>query len=292
MYTRKKCLLVTNCTGDGITYLLNMSDDFHQRYETRLVICDYYAQVSDHLQPITDIVKGCDVLVYHHPDWMFTFTTEARDAFERHLAELRPEVVKISLPYAINQAFWPFAVPDPRNLEMNRPPSRHCHSSLPHLPHYQVGDGYILDLLEQGLPPEEVITRYLALDVSTVVDLEKMMSYTITSSERNERSGTVKVADFLANQMRVAKLFNCHNHPSNRLLLHMANQILSQLDCRPVPETILYRLQELIELEQPIHPSIGEYFGLSYANAETRYAVDRVRRLTFAEWVREYVYLA
>jgi len=65
----------------------------------------------------------------------------------------------------------------------------------------------------------------------------------------------------------------------------MTNQILKELGCSLVPELFLERTQELVEREMPIHPSITNHFELSFVNQDTRYLIDRLRNLTFSEYI-------
>jgi len=198
---------------------------------------------------------------------------------------LAPNAAKIALPLPYFHAFWPFQCNDPRNDSPDRRLNRYgVH------PHYHYGDNYLLTLLKQGLPPEEVISRYLALDVSTEVDLDALLRGTLSMIERNERNGVVKVGDLVASNFRSEKLFQTFNHPNNRLLLYMANQILKVLECGQVPESVLTSLTEIIEEPMPIHPSIARHFGVNFVDENTRYSVDHIRYLTFAEYIRDYVY--
>jgi hypothetical protein len=72
----------------------------------------------------------------------------------------------------------------------------------------------------------------------------------------------------------------------------MANQILRLLNCNTIDEKILETLQPLIGFEMPVHPSIARHFGVTYIDEDTRYLIDRRRKSTFAEYIRDYVLLA
>lgn len=73
----------------------------------------------------------------------------------------------------------------------------------------------MLKLLGEGVPPEEVVRRYTALDVAREVDLDGLMSTTIAWHERNERTGLVKVAEFSADNFHSRKIFQTINHPTS-----------------------------------------------------------------------------
>jgi hypothetical protein len=225
------------------------------------------------------------VFIYHSAD-SIPGLGDKREMYDALIAKIPASVAKISFPLPHLYAFWPFHTNDPRNSDPNRPANRQGSQ-----PFYPYGDSYVLELLRQSLPPEEVISRYVNLDVATVVDLDRMMSSTLSIAAHHDQTTDIKVADFIAHNFRSHKLFQTVNHANNRLLLNMSNQLLDLLDCEPVSERVLDRMQELtVELTMPIHPSIARFFGATYATETTRYSIDRIRYLTFAEYIRDYVY--
>jgi hypothetical protein len=59
-----------------------------------------------------------------------------------------------------------------------------------------------------------------------------------------------------------------------------------------VPERVLKTITEIVERPMPVHPSLGRYYAAGYINENSRYPVDDIRDLTFAEYIRDYVYFA
>jgi hypothetical protein len=53
---------------------------------------------------------------------------------------------------------------------------------------------------------------------------------------------------------------------------------------------VLARLRLIVRLPMPVHPNLGRYWGVDYITEHTRYPVDDIRHLTFAEFIRDYVY--
>jgi hypothetical protein len=281
---RPLCLAVMSCIAVGPKYFLPLSEDFRQRYRF-VVYANHQAQtLPEQMVELKEEIHGADVFIYHSPDWM-PFLGDKREAYEEFLENIPERVTKISVPIPHLHAFWPFHSNDPRNAVPN--PSVDSEGNLK----YPYGDSYVLKLLKDGIASEEVISQYLGLDVSTVVDLDKIMSYTLSFSERGDRSTDVKVADFVAENFRAHGLFQTVNHANNRLLLYMGNQVLAALRCGQISERVLERIRELTDA-MPVHPSILRYFGAAYGDETTRYAVDRIRYLTFGEYIRDYVYFA
>jgi hypothetical protein len=280
---RLNCVLFTSCLGHGIAFFLQQSADFNRRYALRPYIFHGVTFLADLLPKMEPHLGDCAVFIHHEPEAYPHQLYE--ETFARVQEKLAPGAVRISLPLPHFYALWPFECNDPRNGCPDRPLNRY---GL--LPEYHYGDNYVLGLLKQGVPPEEVIARYLTLDVSSEIDLDALLRGTLSMIERNERRGPVKVADFVGSVFRSEKLFLSSNHPNNRLLLYMANQILKAIGCEKVPESILASLTEIIEESVPIHPSVGRYYGMNFIDTTTRYQLDEIRYLNFAEFIRDYVY--
>jgi hypothetical protein len=281
---RETCAMLLSCISSGPRYFLPLSDDFHRRFRLVLYGDNTANAVPKQMAACQAAIHSADVFIYHSADWM-PFMGDDHEPYERLLEQVPARVKKIPFPLPHLHAFWPFHGPDPRNSIADRPFNRHGEQ-----PCYPYADSYVLDLIKQGLPPEEVISRYLALDLATVADLDKLMQWTMNQAERNDRIMEIKIAEFIGTNFRSLRLFQSINHAGNRLLLYMTNQVLKQLDCRPVPESVLERTVELVQPQSPVHPSIARHFGASWASAGARYTVDSRRYLTFAEYLREYVY--
>jgi hypothetical protein len=282
---RRSCVMLLSCIGAGPRYFLPLSDDFHTKYRlTARLFTNNTDSVINNFDALAEEIYTSDAFIHHQPDAV-PFETNAREYYESCLAKVPSSVQRITVPLPLFHAFWPFHAEDPRNADPNR--SRNRQGDLPTYPY---GDSYILGLLKLGLPPEEVIARYLALDISTEVDLARLLARSVTALERNEREGNIKVAEFVGSTVCKQQLFHSVNHANNRLLLYMSNQILGMLECGPISDQVLDRTQELVEPQSPIHPSIGRFFGAPHVNWQTRYAVDQVRLLTFDEYLRDYVY--
>jgi hypothetical protein len=294
--TRKECVLLLSCIGNGLKYFLQMSEDFNQRY---LAHAHFYHHVSwlkktdefEYSDGVTEIwpcvvpqLRRCVAYVYHDPEWLPNKSFHEVSAL---IDDVIPSgVPRLSIPLPYFHPFWPFQCNEPRVNDPDIPLNRYRVR-----PQYHYGDNYVLRLLAEGVLRDEVISRYLALDIAAEVDLNALLRRTLAAIEKNESSGLVRVADFIGSTFRTHKLFQTINHPSNRLLLYMANQVLNVLGCRQVPDAALVGLTELIDEPMPVHPSLARFFGATYINEETRYPLDGMRNLTFAEYLRDYVFL-
>ncbi len=281
---RTPCLLFLSCIGAGPKYFLQLSDDFRRRYRVTPYLFNDVKNIPEMFAALEPELQQDSLLIYHEPDWL-PYLGEVRERYDRFVETIPNHVVKISMPQPCFPAFWPFHCSDPRNDNPDRPLNRYGM-----LPYCAYGDSQVLRLLRQDLPRDEVISRYLALNVAEEVDLDRLLRQTVTMLERQDRTGEVKVADYILDTFRSNALFQTVNHANNRLLLYMSNKILQLLDCRTVPDSVLGEVMEIIERAMPVHPGIARHFGVTYINADTRYLVDEIHNRTFAEFIKDYVY--
>jgi hypothetical protein len=281
---RQSCILFLSCIGIGQQYFLPLSQDFDRRYAITPFIFHNRAWLPDIFHKLDQVIGDCAVLLYHEPDWM-PYLGEFREPYDTFLERIPSHVTKISIPQPHFFALWPFHSGDPRNDDPNRPRNRYGK-----LPVYHYGDSYIIKMLREGLPPETVIDRYLSADIAAEADLDRLLRRSLAMMRTKDQTGPVKVADYISENFRTMSLFQTVNHANNRLLLYMTNQALKFLECREVPESVLDRTTELVEEPMPVHPNIARHYGISYIDENTRYPVDEIRMLTFAEFIRDYVY--
>jgi hypothetical protein len=295
---RQFCIIYLSGVGDGLRWLLPLSDEFAHRYSVLSYVT--YQRTAHYRQFSPDQVNRCDLLICHPTDGS---PFSDRDGYAGFLERFPASTRKIFVPWPQFAAFWPFHRQDRESLPlpMHQPfwpgytgdaataEPQWAGDVRGELPSYPFGDGYVLGKWQEGLPPAWIIADYLNLDIASLVDLDGLLSGSLSGIEEAERAGDVKIADFVATMFRERKLFAAPQLAGNLLLLYIANHVLRLLSLPEHPERLLDRLQPLIKMEAPIHPGIGRFFGLPYVAAETRYLVDRHRSLTFAEYVRGYV---
>jgi hypothetical protein len=280
---RQPCVFFMSCIGAAPKYFMQLSDEFRARYRVIPYLFNNKRRLPEMLPIVLDELQRSPLLIYHEPDWMPYLGTYL-DAYEEFLDAIPGHVSKISVPQPGFWSLWPFHCSDPRNAQADRPRNRYGT-----LPSFAYGDTYVQRLLKQGLPPDEVVSRYLAVDLATEIDLDNLLRGSIARLERQDRGSTVKIAAFVNDNFRSKQLFQTINHANNRLNHYMANQALEQLQCEAVPESALESVTEIIERPSPVHPSIARHYGISYIDEDTRYPIDEVRNLTFAEYIDDYV---
>ena len=281
---RPTCLLLMSCLSVGPHYFLRLSDDFHSKYKLKIYANHRADTIPEHMAELEEEIHASAAFIHHAPDAM-PYLGSKRTPYEEMLARIPPNVVKISFPHPHLHVFWPFHMNEERNNDPHR-----AYNRFGIQPSYAYGDSYVLRQIRDGVPPAEILDRYLALDVGEIVDLDAKLASTLSLMERNDRTTDIKITDFVADDFCKNLLFYSIGHPNNRLHWYMANRALEILGCRQVPEDILARTQELQEEPCPVHPSIPRHFGITYIDENTRYEIDRIRYLNFAEYMRDYIY--
>jgi hypothetical protein len=167
---RRPCYLFLSCIGAGPKYFLQLSEGFRQQYRIVPYLYNNVALLPEMLAEIErELAEGDPLLIYHSADWL-PYLGKYREVYDRFVESVPARITKISIPQPGFAPFWPFHCGDPRNAELNRPLNRYGK-----LPCYPYGDSYVLRLMKQGLPAEEILSRYLAADLAKEIDLDKRL---------------------------------------------------------------------------------------------------------------------
>lgn len=156
----------------------------------------------------------------------------------------------------------------------------------------QMGDSYLNRLILAGRDIQLAASEYTALDVSTVVDLDRMFQIVMSKQRRLDQELGYGVESLMNEHLRSEPLFRTSLHPTARIVVHLAVTLFRKMG---VDEAILNRIERLQKNpglpppECPIHPSIARHFGLNYINETTTYRFLNEGRYTFSEWVTRYL---
>lgn len=278
---RPKCLLIGTCITEGIEYFLRSSAPFIETFDLRC----HWTNANDRKLDVDRIAEelhdDCAAAIYHPMEWADWGNEDGYAA----LIEAMPEdVQKITIPYPVLTGLWPFHCYDPRN--------RTCGDRIAvygEPVRYPYGDAHVLGRIRSGDSKEKIIEDYLAADVTELIDVDHVFKTSFTIQVRKEVATSVKVLEYILDTFQSVRAFNAMNHVSNSTLLHMSNQVLAQLDLPPLALSILERTSLLVRPEIPVHPSLIRYYGLSYLNEDTRYEVNPYQRLTYTEYLANYI---
>ncbi|MEG2171997.1 MAG: WcbI family polysaccharide biosynthesis putative acetyltransferase [Desulfovibrionaceae bacterium] len=152
------------------------------------------------------------------------------------------------------------------------------------------GDVFMEYLAAQTFTPMEILHVCTHADLPRMYPIDEWLQQSINRERDKEVNSVVETVDLVQEFWRSEKLFTTVNHPGSRLLLHVADGVLQALGLGRVPESVraAFAAQCHDDFEQPVYPQIGAHFGLTFANASTKYAVFG-RHMSFAEYCQCYL---
>ena len=276
---KQKLILWGNCQADFLSTVLRQSEDLMARFEIK-----YYSNFStpgvfDYESCSTTELQSCDVLIYHR-----VFTPAFVEAATERLAYLPARCLRIPLPYLKNNLYWPFfnTVATPIGVTTEFPNGR-----LPYRSH--IIDSWI----QKGLSDEAIVEAFSALDPAEHLDMDLLErdTYERWRSLEAGAEGKLKFASFLMQNWRGNMLFYIYNHVSRPILLHLANQILAQLDAPELSLRDIAKCESGQNITYAVHPGAARYYGISFAKEGSRYSLAG-KHYTFPDFIRFYLSVA
>lgn len=139
---------------------------------------------------------------------------------------------------------------------------------------FPYGDRFLQARVKAGDSPDEAMQAYLRLDLPAQVRLDRLAELELQRWRReDERCGTL-MALVLAREGREHRLFLTPDHPTDRLLHHLANQVLMRLrlDPLPAPDWSTHR-DAMAGNELPVHPAVVRHLQLPGLQPEQDYPI-------------------
>jgi len=161
----------------------------------------------------------------------------------------------IRFPIVWLNSLWPMHCADPRSPN-NGPEDRG---------RFPYGDRLILRYLEEGASPEVAVDRWFAADASQMKKLDRYHEINAAKARQLDLDADVKLGAFVLDRFRRERLFVSFNHPTPRMLLHMARQLCEAMGYRDV-EPVIPRANAggIGDIHAPIHPAVAAHFGLEW----------------------------
>ncbi len=157
----------------------------------------------------------------------------------------------------------------------------------------QLGDSWLNRMIRDGVDAEEATRQYLALDVATVTDFDRLYRITLAKQRRMDDALGFQVASIIDEHFRDEPLFLTAYHPGMRIMKHLAVTVFRAMG---VDEAIVDRMGRLFRhdlslplSEVPIHPSIARHFGLRFVTPDKPYRFHNEGAYTFEEWAHRYM---
>jgi hypothetical protein len=235
-------VVVGNCQARNLHRCLEESPELTERY--RLVYVRNFRKGDQGVVREKDMAR-CAVLLEQ----------VAHKAPELPIKENLPAGCQvIRFPILWLGSLWPMATADPRN----RPTERHPTGPFPY------GDKMVLRLVEQGMGPDEVAERYLAMDPRDEMDLDRYHEIVVAKLVDLDRRSEVKGGAFVLENFRAAQLLVTPNHPAEPLTRFMRDEVFARLGVAPPESDLMDAMASLDDFHLPIHPAVAEHFGLQW----------------------------
>jgi hypothetical protein len=191
----------------------------------------------------------------------------------------RAELVRVPNLYA--DYLWPFAG--------SAHPKNRGQFALPGGPYpAEHGDRFLDKLVAEHVNEQDAVARYLALDIVTEGELDSRLTDRTAIQQKLDAIGGYDLTSYISDKFRSEKLFNTRQRVTLPLLRRLVDQLFGKLGVRGWQEDRLRRVP-FPAGAQPVHPGVISHFGLTWANAESRYPVNEEGQFTFAEFCGRYM---
>jgi hypothetical protein len=130
---------------------------------------------------------------------------------------------------------------------------------------FPYGDRFLQAQVKAGATADAAAEAYLGLDLPARVQLDRLLALEVQRWQQDDTKCGTLMAPFLERELLRQPLFFTPDHPTDRLLLELANQVLMRLGLAPfgAPDWEQHQHQ-LSGVEVPVHPGIVGHFGLPY----------------------------
>lgn len=255
--SQKYCIIHANCQGDPLQKLLMLHPQFGAEYS----ITKYTNYLREEI-PAHELA-ACALFLYQPLGEKWNDLASAA-----LLGRVNTAAVTLPIPNMLFKGYWPFWTNKSR---MN------------------YGDFFLEHLLGMGLEKQEVLYICMHTVLERKYDLAGMFAASIEMERAKEEGCVVQTVDSILERYKSEPLFNTINHPNRRLVLHVAEGILSALGYAPLPQVLVEAFTDPYpEFELPIHPQVAAFHGLSFGGSDTRYNIYGTLR-TYEEYVNLYI---
>ena len=228
------------------------------------------------IEAALDVAPRLDLLLVQYES-----AGDARTRLERIIERMRPDARIIRFAPIGYTPHWPYAFRD-----WNAPPPEEGK------PWFGFGDRFILRQVRAGAPKQEIIDRYLSLDIARDMDLTRLHEVWRMDAEEKDRLCDVPIADLVADAAGSGRAFFNPYHCANHVLLRVTDRILTRLGKQPLVPSAYATPDALHDFELPIHPSVARHFGITDAGPD-RLWLTAAGRISIAQYVGDYIdYLA
>ena len=207
-----KLVYYTNCQGRGLNYFI---EKYINKIETKYI--ENYSLIKNKEQIPFDILKQADIFIYQPIDKKHGIYSTDTSVKNNIMSYLSSNCKIISFPYIYNSSLWILIPPSHIDGYIGNYPDINKYINKEPIEKLKIM-GYTLD---------EVLEMYSKNLID--FDYKNRFNKCIKILKEKEELCDVKVCDFIKKNIKKHKLFYTQNHPTNCILIHCVNQILSIL---------------------------------------------------------------
>ena len=211
---RKKFYVYGNCQARPLARALNESKAWRKEYNLAADIIPVHKMDRSNISNFHRIIKTVDVFIYQNVSNTYDETLST----EYLLKLLKPSCESISFPSAFFKGYNPEIVYI-KNKQGQKIPSP--------------TGGYDFLLLHEYLTQNKKVStfhmNYGKLNYLSTSFLDEYLGITINELNQREEKLNIRVVRFIEDNWSSSQLFHTVNHPANKLLFYLANEILKFL---------------------------------------------------------------
>jgi len=208
-------------------------------------------------QDVSRLLSQVDIVILQQFDFKSRITADV----------LKPGARRITFPHVTGSFYWPFGNQHHPKDDLSAAGQT---GSYPN----ELGDRFLNRLIRKGVPIDEAVSQYLALDVAKEASLDRFMELHLERQRVRDQQTGFSVAELIEQRFRDERLFLSQGHPDLPLFKLIAEEVYKRLDA---PAALIeqalaaQRVSPFPPHEMPIHPSVIRHFGLKFVNDDTRY---------------------
>jgi hypothetical protein len=207
-------LIVSNCQGTEILKYLNYCKKFNLDYENSEVIMPHWfnnSNLTNLPDYIVDVCKKADLLIYQPMSLRRgPFETETDNGILKYF---KSTCIKISFPSLYSDIF-------PVYFEDQWVGKKTVRKVK--------GLNYVQDLISNGVSKEDIIRLYDNHLLN--FQLKERLNYCLRFMSEKEQNCNIKASTFIEQNLKKIRLFDTQNHPTEKLLGYISNEILKCLN--------------------------------------------------------------
>lgn len=268
--TAVECIIYTNCQGPKLLSILRKSKKFNQLFRAK-AFQNFCNEV-----PTDRELEICNLFIYQElsEKWDNASTNSI-------IKKLPPDCICFCIPKFKCELFWPFHCRNP----FNKQNEGQIHGMFPY------GDSKVFDLMTvKNKTPKQLAEEYASLDLSKIIDFDALLIKILNYYREHHNSRDYNFSSVFKVNLSHKHMFRSFNHPTNTVLLDVANTILEKFGLEKLKNKSISDLEDLgHDYNVPIHPYIISQFNLRYSNK--KYNVNN-KIVTFEKYIENYIIYA